>query len=88
MRRNGVTCRYASFAKPGERRRREGTEKLKHIFGSFQFLFVAYLNVNSLYNMNALTSPRTGNTVGQLILSNLKRDSVGTNHLDCIIMHI
>lgn len=32
-------------------------KKLKHIFGSFQFLFLAYLNVNSLYNMNALTSP-------------------------------
>lgn len=37
-------------------------EKLKHIFGSFQFLFLAYLNVNSLYNMNALTSPGPGNS--------------------------
>lgn len=41
------------------RRERDGRteEKLKHIFGSFQFLLVAYLNVNSLYNMNALTLP-------------------------------
>lgn len=42
-------------------------EKLKHTFGSFQFLSLAGSYANSLYNMNALTSAgRRRAAVGQL----------------------